>query len=228
MKTLLFPFVAALALAACSPSKIEFQIDNPTDTPLALSIDGQDLPVAAHGSRPVSLAIGEHRLHTDTLGDVRFIVYVDGRGGLINPTLSEYVIAREVYVTDESKLKNFGTGKAGIELGGVDFEGPFEKSHELFIDKTWTYGVREPFPTERWWPTSTPAAARSWPRCSRHRISSPTSKKAWANPVHSSANSRPATWPRRSAWNRPRPACRHSTPPSRRTPRRCARSMPAG
>ncbi len=32
---------------------------------------------------------------------MRFIVYVDGRGGLINPTLSEYVIAREVYVTDE-------------------------------------------------------------------------------------------------------------------------------
>ena len=41
MKTLLFPFAAALALAACSPSKIEFQIDNPTDTPLALSIDGR-------------------------------------------------------------------------------------------------------------------------------------------------------------------------------------------
>lgn len=28
MKTLLFPFAAALVLAACSPSKIEFQIDN--------------------------------------------------------------------------------------------------------------------------------------------------------------------------------------------------------
>jgi len=138
MKTLLFPFVAALALAACSPSKIEFQIDNPTDAPLALSIDGQDVPVAAHGSRPISLAIGEHRLHTDALGDVRFIVYVDGRGGLINPTLSEYVIAREVYVTDESKLKNFGVGNNGIELGGVSFEGPFEKRHDLFIDKTWT------------------------------------------------------------------------------------------
>ena len=149
MKTLLFPFAAALALAACSPSKIEFQIDNPTDTPLALSIDGQDLPVAAQGSRPVSLAVGEHRLHTDKLGDVRFIVYVDGRGGLINPTLSEYVIAREIYVTDESKVKNFGVGNSGIQLGGVDFEGPFEKRHDLFIDKTWTYGVREPFPKEK-------------------------------------------------------------------------------
>ena len=190
MKTLLFPFVAALALAACSPSKIEFQIDNPTDTPLALSIDGQDLPVAAHGSRPVSLAVGEHRLHTDTLGEVRFIVYVDGRGGLINPTLSEYVIAREVYVTDESKLKNFGTGKAGIELGGVDFEGPSRS--------TTTCSSTRPGPTacanrsrrKRWSPTSIPVVARSSPRCSRHRISSPTSRKAWASRARSSANSR--------------------------------------
>ena len=48
-----------------------------------------------------------------------------------------------------SALKNFGVGNKGIELGGVDFEGPFEKSHELFIDKSWTYGVREPFPKEK-------------------------------------------------------------------------------
>ncbi|HDS0951528.1 TPA: hypothetical protein QDZ34_004119 [Stenotrophomonas maltophilia] len=145
---LLFPFFAALALAACS-SKIDFEIDNPTDAPLAISIDGKDLPVAAHASRPVSLAPGEHRLHTDRLGDVRFIVYERGRGGLINPTLSEYVTAREIYVTGEDKLKNFGTSGLGIEVGGVEFKGPFDKFHGLFIDKTWNFGVREPFPQEQ-------------------------------------------------------------------------------
>ena len=46
-------------------------------------------------------------------------------------------------------MKNFGVGNSGIQLGGVDFEGPFEKRHDLFIDKTWTYGVREPFPKEK-------------------------------------------------------------------------------
>ncbi|WP_313438848.1 hypothetical protein [Stenotrophomonas sp.] len=145
---LLFPFFAALALAACS-SRIDFEIDNPTDAPLAISIDGKDLPVAAHASRPVSLAPGEHRLHTDRLGDVRFIVYERGRGGLINPTLSEYVTAREIYVTGEDKLKNFGTSGLGIEVGGVEFKGPFDKFHGLFIDKTWNFGVREPFPQEQ-------------------------------------------------------------------------------
>lgn len=145
---LLFPVFAALALAACS-SKVDFEIDNPTATPLAISIDGKDLPVAPNASRPVSLAPGEHTLHTQRLGDVRFIVYVDSRGGLINPTLSEYVTAREIYVTGEDKLKNFGASGLGIEVGGVEFKGPFDKFHGLFIDKTWNFGVREPFPQEQ-------------------------------------------------------------------------------
>ncbi|WP_369038450.1 hypothetical protein [Stenotrophomonas maltophilia] len=148
MKNLLFPLVATLALAACS-SKVDFEIDNPTDTPLAISIDGKDMPVAAKASRPVSLAPGEHRLHTDALGDVRFIVYADSRGGLINPTLSEYITAREIYVTGEDKLKNFGVSGLGIDVGGVEFKGPFDKFHGLFIDKTWNFGVREPFPDEQ-------------------------------------------------------------------------------
>lgn len=145
---LLFPIFAVMALAACS-SKVDFEIDNPTATPLAISIDGKDLPVAPNASRPVSLAPGEHTLHTERLGDVRFIVYVDSRGGLINPTLSEYVTAREIYVTGEDKLKNFGASGLGIEIGGVAFKGPFDKFHGLFIDKTWNFGVREPFPQEQ-------------------------------------------------------------------------------
>ena len=105
--------------------------------------------MAPNASRPVSLAQGEHTLHTQRLGDVRFIVYVDSRGGLINPTLSEYVTAREIYVTGEDKLKNFGASGLGIEVGGVAFKGPFDKFHGLFIDKTWNFGVRKPFPQEQ-------------------------------------------------------------------------------
>lgn len=145
---LLFPCFAALVLTAC-PSKVDFEIDNPTATPLAISIDGKDLPVAPNASRPVSLAPGEHTLHTERLGDVRFNVYIDSRGGLINPTLSEYVTAREIYVTGEDRLKNFGASGLDIEIGGVAFKGPFDKFHGLFIDKTWNFGVREPFPQEQ-------------------------------------------------------------------------------
>ena len=138
--------IAAAALTGCSSPAQTFEIDNPGDTPLTLRIDGNELPIAAHASRPVKLKPGEHHLQTDRLGDVRFIVYAKGKGGLINPTLAEYVIANEIYVTDEDKLKNFGSLNNQIELGGVNFEGPYQSTHDLFIDKTWNFGVHESFP----------------------------------------------------------------------------------
>lgn len=146
IKRLATLLLAATALSGCSNPSQQFQIDNPGDSPLTVRIDGQELPVAAHGSRPVELKPGEHKLHTDRLGDVRFIVYARGKGGLINPTLAEYVIAHQVYVTGEDKLKNFGALKSQIDLGGVTFEGPFQKTHSLFIDQDWSFGVHEPFP----------------------------------------------------------------------------------
>src|SRR5690606_22901020 len=83
---------------------------------------------------------------TDQLGDVCFIVYASGKGGLINPTLAEYVIANQIYVTSEDNLQNFGSLDKQIELGGVTFQGPYQSTHDLFIDKAWSFGVREPFP----------------------------------------------------------------------------------
>ena len=141
--------LAALALSGCTSPSQTFEIDNPGDTPLTLRIDGNELPIAAHASRPVKLKPGEHHLQTPALGDVRFIVYARGKGGLINPTLGEYVIASEVYVTGEDKLRHFGTVDNHIALGGVGFDGPYSTTHALFIDHAWTFGAREPFPDEQ-------------------------------------------------------------------------------
>lgn len=141
--------LAALALSGCSSPSQTFEIDNPGDTPLTLRIDGNELPIAAHASRPVKLKPGEHHLQTPALGEVRFIVYARGKGGLINPTLGEYVIANEIYVTGADKLKHFGAVHHPIELGGVGFDGPYSTTHALFIDQAWSFGVREPFPDEQ-------------------------------------------------------------------------------
>ncbi len=141
--------LAAVAIAGCSSPSQTFEIDNPGDVPLTLRIDGNELPIAAHASRPVKLKPGEHHLQSPALGDVRFIVYARGKGGLINPTLAEYVIASEIYVTDPDKLKHFGTPNQHIELGGVGFDGPYSTTHALFIDQAWSFGVREPFPDEQ-------------------------------------------------------------------------------
>jgi hypothetical protein len=149
IKRLTVLLLAAVAVTGCSSPSQTFEIDNPGDAPLTLRIDGNELPIAAHASRPVKLKPGEHHLQTPALGDVRFIVYARGKGGLINPTLGEYVIANEIYVTDESKLQHFGAPGQHIELGGVGFDGPYSTTHALFIDQAWTFGVREPFPEEQ-------------------------------------------------------------------------------
>lgn len=149
IKRLTVLLFAGLAVTGCSSPSQTFEIDNPADTPLTLRIDGNELPIAAHASRPVKLKPGEHHLQTPALGDVRFIVYARGKGGLINPTLGEYVIASAVYATDEDAFKNFGPPDQRINLGGVTFKGPYRKTHALFIDQAWTFGVREPFPDEQ-------------------------------------------------------------------------------
>lgn len=141
--------LAALTLTACANKSQTFEIDNPTDAPLTVRIDGNELPIPAHAARPIKLKPGEHLLQSERLGDVRFIVYTRGKGGLINPTLSEYVLVREVYVTDEDKMKNFGSGQSKIDLGDVTFQGPYDKVHDLFIPHSWDFGVREPFPEEQ-------------------------------------------------------------------------------
>ena len=143
MKSLLLSLVAGLALAGCSLSSVSFEIDNPTDSPLQLTLDGKPHAIGPHASVSVSLAPGEHRLHTQALGDVQLVVYADGQGGLINPTLSEYVVVSQVYA---DAGQQYGEANNEIDLDGVAIEGPFTKVHGLFIEKDWRYGAHENFP----------------------------------------------------------------------------------
>lgn len=146
IKRLTVLLFAAVAATGCSSPSQTFDIDNPGDTPLTLRIDGNELPIAAHASRPVKLRPGEHHLQTPALGEVRFIVYARGQGGLINPTLGEYVIASAVHAGGEDTRENVRAPDQRITLGGVTFNGPYRKTHALFIDQAWTFGVREPLP----------------------------------------------------------------------------------
>jgi len=136
------------SLCGCNSdgAPLEFLIDNPTDSSITLSIDDHDYPVAANAETPVQLSPGEHHLRSERLGDVRVIVYARQRGGLINPTLSDYVVVINVYAIDEDKAKHFGARNVRVEFGDIAFHGPFKKTHDLFIDKDWSFGVHEPFP----------------------------------------------------------------------------------
>jgi hypothetical protein len=140
--------LAALALiAGCSSNSIDFSIDNPTDAPLKLQIDGTAYDIPAHQAKDITLKAGEHSMDAPATGKIKFIVYTGRKGALLNASLSDYVIVSETYVTDASKLKNFAPAGGGpFELDGVKFNGPFELANGLFIENAWRFGVREPFP----------------------------------------------------------------------------------
>jgi hypothetical protein len=137
-----------VAVSACSKENVEFSIDNPTAAPLRIDIDGTLHDVPAHGARELSLRAGRHSMESATTGKLQFIVYAGTRGGLINPTFSPYIVVNEVYATNSTTARGFRPVEQTLQLDGVDYKGPYLLSDELFIDKTWRFGVHEDFPNE--------------------------------------------------------------------------------
>lgn len=146
MRAVLFTLAAA-TLTACS-SNVSFRIDNPTDAPVDVTIDGTKHTVAPKSDEAVSLAAGKHSMETASVGKIDFIVYTNAKGGLINPTLGDYIVANEIYATSAKTAKGFMTLTNKIVIGNQQFAGPFRVHRGLFIDQDWKYGVREEFPEE--------------------------------------------------------------------------------
>jgi hypothetical protein len=140
----LLPAVAALLLLVGCSRSIDFEIDNPTDTPVTLSIDAQPHLIPPHTTVPISLEPGRYRLQSEKIGNVRMVVYAGGTGGLINPTLGEYVIVTEQYVTSRT---NSGGLVSKVELNDVVIDGPYVKVTGLFIPRRWDVGLLGELPT---------------------------------------------------------------------------------
>lgn len=150
------PFlIAALAvlLAACTdriPTRVDFHIDNPTSTPLRISIDGTPYEIAPGTQQAVTLSTGVHRLQAPLTGDIEFMVYGQRgtQGVLMNPTFSPYVLMREIYVVDDAAAKGFGAFNRTLSLDGVEYTGNFELREGLFMSRTWRFDLDEEFPDE--------------------------------------------------------------------------------
>ena len=137
--------LALVTASACS-SGIDFRIDNPTSRELTVTVDDKPYAVAGGADTPLTLAPGVHALSSEATGPVRFIVRPKTRGGLINPTLAQYVVVTEVYAVDRAAMKHFARLGNTISVDGVQVRGPYTTSRELFIDQTWKFGAHEDFP----------------------------------------------------------------------------------
>lgn len=142
------PLVAAL-LAGCSAAPKTFEIDNPTGSAVTVSIDGAEHRVPAGGSVALELATGAHTLHSADLGDVNFLVSSHDRGGLINPTRSDYVIASSTTRSHEPVVSRFDDQRPGAFLAGTLYEGPYRASNEVIIGRSWRAGLHDAPPGGR-------------------------------------------------------------------------------
>ncbi len=134
----------AMVLTACAGS-VPFRIDNPTDAPVTVTIDGSQHTIPARSDEAVTLKPGKHSLEAPATGKLDFIVYAGRKGGLINPTLGDYVVANEIYATDARTAKGFAKLQNKIVIGNERFTGPFRLHDGLFIDEDWRYGVHDEF-----------------------------------------------------------------------------------
>lgn len=145
----LVAIVFSVLLSGCSLFEASFLLDNPGDTPIAVSIDGQRHALPANTGTTLHLAVGKHALTLPGGETVEFIVYADSEGGVINPTRGSYVLYDLVYATDGDAARRFSPMQDAIEIAGQTFAGPLQVRNGLFIDRKlegWDVEPREAIP----------------------------------------------------------------------------------
>ncbi len=155
MIRILIASLILLLTVACSdkPVEIPFMLDNPTNQAVTVVIDDKSYTLEPNTEQALMLTQGEHKIKADAVGERRFIVYNSIAGGLINPTLSNYILVKQIYATEnsthaESLQRSQQYSAKVITIDGVEIEGNFTLYNRLFITNQWDYGVHEDFPEE--------------------------------------------------------------------------------
>ena len=193
MKTLYLTPLALALLAGCSATPKAFEIDNPTAAAMAVELDGHVQQIPAHSSLPVSLQPGAHTLRSPALGEINFVVSRSDQGGLINPTRSEYVIARGLDAAHAPALSRFNDQTDAVTVNGTLYQGPYRSSRDLVIARSWRAGVHEapPVGTSSANPALTDAkifAATDFESFYRDSVEGPSTYAYVVNPVMPAPN----------------------------------------
>ena len=148
MKKFFMTIFVLLMLFSCSFQKSTFILDNPTDTAIKAKVDGKEYNLSAGEYEKIVLKPGKHTL-TDISGkETSFIVYADSKGGIINPTRSDYIYVSMAYAV-EGAADSFRPMGKDVIVDGMKYEGPFGMENDLIIDKnlkSWKYDIHTPFP----------------------------------------------------------------------------------
>lgn len=150
------------SLFSCSkPSKGTYLIDNPTNENITVSVDDAEYVVPANSGLDVEIEYGRHILKYNGQSITIFVKNSADKRVIVNPTLSNYVIYSQLYVTDDASEEEFNSFyESFIKINGdsIDLKigddttrlfAPIKVYNDLFIEATengWDYAINEELP----------------------------------------------------------------------------------
>lgn len=152
----------AFLVASCDifSSKATFSIDNPTKNAISINIDGKQYDIPALSHTDIELGDGYHfaiyngeTIKFNFFGNVA-MTSDKIKGGILNPTLSNYYVNFEFYQASSSKSEGDGYMKNLMNsaiIKGKEFDGTFIHYNGFFIEQYgiqtyWMYGLDEDYP----------------------------------------------------------------------------------
>lgn len=143
-------------LTACGGTGKSFWIDNPTSSPITVTIDNDSYEIPANSGVSVDIASGKHTLSYNGQ-TINMVVKPNDQECVINPTLSNYVFFNNLYVVEgrEEKAQSEYDNKIEsytypLALANNDtIMVPFKLiENTLFIERYnyyWHFGVTEDY-----------------------------------------------------------------------------------
>lgn len=146
----------ALMLVSCDAfvSKTTFRIDNPTKETISVTVDDTQYEILPESYQDIELANGYH-FSTYKGETIKFNLFQgDRKGGVLNPTLSNYYVNFEFYQSDQSKARvgsddYMKDRMNSVVIKGKVVDGTFTQKNGFFIENyvdSWTYGIDKEYP----------------------------------------------------------------------------------
>ncbi len=145
MKKLLILSILSLTVFSSCSSKVDLAIDNPTDVSVEVVVDTLRVLVPPKDVVWVEMGPGEHQLtlENDSIIKYNFTESVY----MINPSLSEYLVADEYYgppAFQDSYASSLPSKE--VTFLGMTIEGNYNVLTDVINKVTWDYGPRETLP----------------------------------------------------------------------------------
>lgn len=149
--------IISILLFGCETEKnVEIVVDNPSELDFSFSLKEEAYTVSALSKTTLKLKEGVYFLWIQNeIGDTLLndSIYIFSNG-LLNPTKSTYVVWNDLYLENFDEYEQIARSALNIqdsifindkEYNDVDFD---VYENQVFIEKTWDFGVFEDWPEE--------------------------------------------------------------------------------